>query len=216
MNQWVEIVGVVGDFPPHGMEPGQADAKIYHALGPGRVHPATLAIRLRGTDPTSFAPKLRDITAAVDPTLRADAVLPLDKVLTQGQGMIRVGALAIALLTASVLLLSAAGIYAMMSFTITQRRKEIGIRTALGADPRHILSNVFARASRQLLVGVSVGIVAAVLLDRLAEGDLTGGHAAVVVPSVAVLMVVVGLLATLGPARRCLRIDPTDALKADG
>lgn len=121
---------------------------------------------------------------------------------------------AVAMVTFSVLLLSAAGVYAMTSFTVVRRRREIGIRTALGANPGLLLRGIFARATAQLGGGVLAGLVLAAALDRIAV-DALGDRTPVLLPAVAALMVVVGLLATLGPARRALRIEPTDALRRD-
>jgi putative ABC transport system permease protein len=114
--------------------------------------------------------------------------------------------------TLSVLLLSAAGIHALMAFTVARRRKEIGIRAALGARPHRLLASIFSRALAQLSIGLSIGIGAAFLLNNLVE-NLTGGKEAVIVPAAAALMMLVGLLAALGPARRGLRIHPMDALR---
>jgi len=86
-------------------------------------------------------------------------------------------ALVVALIAGSVLLLSAAGIHALMSFTVTQRRREIGIRTALGAPAHGILTSVLARATRQLSVGVALGLVVAVAGDVLSGGELMNGTA---------------------------------------
>ena len=116
-------------------------------------------------------------------------------------------------MTASVLLLSAAGMYALMSFTVAQRTREIGIRTALGAQPRRVLLNVFARAIRQLTSGVLIGSVlsaAAFVAIGLGLSSATSLSLAV-----AALMSIVGLLAALGPARRALRIPASEALRAD-
>jgi ABC-type antimicrobial peptide transport system permease subunit len=112
-----------------------------------------------------------------------------------------------------VLLLTAAGIYALMSVSVTQRRREIGVRAALGADPRRILTSIFSRATRQLLIGGLAGLAVAVALDRLMWGELMRGHAEIILPGVSTLMLTVGLLAALGPARRGLRIQPTEALR---
>ena len=73
------------------------------------------------------------------------------------------------LVVVTVLLLSAAGIYALMSFTVSQRRKEIGIRAAMGADARQLLRSIFTKAALQLAAGVVVGIVLALLVDRVSE-----------------------------------------------
>ncbi|MEX2570186.1 MAG: FtsX-like permease family protein, partial [Gemmatimonadota bacterium] len=121
---------------------------------------------------------------------------------------------AIALVTLSVLLLSAAGIHALMSFTIARQRKEIGIRAALGALPHRLLASIFSQALIQLSIGLSIGIGMSFLLNSLVE-NLTGGKEAVIVPAAAAIMMLVGLLAALGPARRGLRIEPMEALRAE-
>jgi ABC-type antimicrobial peptide transport system permease subunit len=91
-----------------------------------------------------------------------------------------------------------------MSITVSQRRKEIGIRMALGADRTRIVASIFSRALGQLLVGAGLGAALAVAL-----GTTTG----VVLGLVAVFMMGIGFLAALGPARRCLSIEPTEALR---
>lgn len=108
-----------------------------------------------------------------------------------------------------------AGVHALMSFTVNQRRREIGVRAALGADARRILTSVLSRAARQLAVGATIGLGLAVLLDRLSGGALMGGTGLLLVPATAAFVVVVGLLAAAGPARRGLRVQPTEALRAD-
>ncbi len=123
------------------------------------------------------------------------------------------GTLALAIETLSVVLLSSAGIYALMSFTVSQRRREIGIRTALGADPGRLLRSIFSRAARQLAIGVAVGLAAAALVENLTGGALMNGNGAVLLPAVAVLMTAVGLLASVGAAKRGLRVQPTEALR---
>jgi putative ABC transport system permease protein len=119
----------------------------------------------------------------------------------------------VALITLSVLLLSAAGIYALMSFTVAQRTREIGIRTALGAHPHRLLAGVFARSIRQLLTGVLAGSAASLVAISAVGLDITGATA--LLAAVALLMVAVGVLATCGPARRALRIQASDALRAE-
>ena len=115
----------------------------------------------------------------------------------------------------SALLLSAAGIYAMMAFTVTRRRREIGIRSALGADPRRVLGSVFARASAQLGAGIVLGVLGTVAVDRVTgQGPVNDGNP-VVLLLVAALMTAVGLLAALGPARRGLAVQPTEALREE-
>jgi hypothetical protein len=216
VGRWYEIVGVVDDFPGTAVEQsGKARGTLYHPLVPGQIHPVNLAVRVRGTTPTAFAPRLREITTALNPTLQLRETRPMDEVMRSEQGAMRLAALALGLVTASVLLLSAAGIYALMSFTVAQRRREIGVRSALGADPRQILWSVSSRALRQLVVGLVAGAATAAMVDRLTGGELMGGQGAVLVPGISMLMLAVGLLAAIGPARRGLRIQPTEALRAD-
>ncbi len=215
LGRWYEIVGVVSDFPI-AMDPGVTDAKLYHPMVPGQVYPVSLALRVRGAAPATFAGRLREITAALDPTVRLDRILPLDEVLRQLQVVMRAVALAIVVVTLSVLLLSAGGIYALMSFTVTQRWREIGIRTALGAHPHRILGSIFSRALWQLAIGVVAGVLTLALFDGLTGGQIMGGKRAVLLPAVAAIIMAVGLLAAVGPARRGLRIQPSEALRADG
>jgi ABC-type antimicrobial peptide transport system permease subunit len=112
-------------------------------------------------------------------------------------------------------LLCAAGIYALMSFIVAKRRREIGIRAALGAHPRSLLAAVFARALGQLGGGVAIGVVATRLLELASGGELMGERGALWIPAVALLMAGVGGLAPVGPARRGLRVQPTDALRQE-
>jgi ABC-type antimicrobial peptide transport system permease subunit len=128
---------------------------------------------------------------------------------------LRLMVLGSSLVILTALLLSAAGIYAMMSFTVSQRRKEIGIRAAMGADAGQLLRSIFTKAALQLAAGVVAGIVLALMTDRASEGELLGPFGRALVPVTAVVMTIVGLFATIGPARRGLRIQPTEALRAE-
>jgi predicted permease len=213
LGQWYEIVGIVAEGRTASLKPEVGDPKLYHPMLPGDFHVLNLAIRVRGADPVALTGRLREISAAVDPDLQLRRVMRMDDVLQQGESIFRLIALGLVLLTLSVVALSAAGIYALMSCTVEQRRKEIGIRAALGADPRRLLGAVFARTFRQLAVGGAAGIVVAVSLDALSEGDLMSGRGETVLPFVAILMVSVGLLAALPPARQGLRVNLTELLR---
>jgi putative ABC transport system permease protein len=100
-----------------------------------------------------------------------------------------------------------------MSFTVAQRRKEIGIRAALGADAGRLLRSIFARAASQLGAGVGLGLGAAAVLDLMSGGELLGPSRTLLLTVMSVLMIGVGLVAAIGPARRGLRIEPTQALR---
>jgi predicted permease len=210
---WFEIVGVVADFP-NPIDPGVAAAKVYWPAG--RDVPYDMVnVRVRDANPMAFARRLRDVAAGLDPRLQLRALEPLDVVIREEQRSMQLGALGIAAVTSSVLLLSAAGIYAMMSFAVTRRRREIGIRAALGAHPRWLLTTIFSRALGQLAVGVVVGLLLSAWLDMATEGELMGGERSLLLPAVSVFMVVVGLLAAFGPARRALSVQPTEALRGE-
>jgi putative ABC transport system permease protein len=213
MARWHEIVGIVPDFP---VDPaGREVARVYQAVLPDALHPAMLAVRVRGEEATAFAARLREITAAVDPDLQLRGVDRIDAPAQHDRSVFRLVALGLVVLTLSVVVLSAAGIYALMACTVEQRRREIGIRTALGADPRRILAAIFARALAQLGVGAALGMGVALLLEIGSGGEAMAGYGEVIIPIVAAFMMTVGLIAALGPARRGLRVHPTETLRAE-
>ena len=153
------------------------------------------------------------MAAAVDPALQVSDLVNVAERRGQSRQAARYLAIGVIAAMLSVVLLSAAGIYAMMSFTVAKRRREIGIRTALGAEARQVLGSIFARASAQLSAGVVVGLAGTVILDRATgRGPVHDGNAVALV-QVAVLMIVVGLLAAIVPARRGLAVQPTEVLR---
>jgi hypothetical protein len=211
-SRWYEIVGVAENLHTNPMSGGIIEPVLYHPLMQGTALSSSLTIRVSGGAPANYIGRLRELLAEVDPTVRL-AAYPLMDIYRQASVARRLVTAAIALVTLSVLLLSGAGIYALMSFTVSQRRKEIGIRAALGADATRILRNIFARATGQLALGVVVGISAALLIDWLGGGEMLGGAGALLLPAISALMLIVGLLASIGPARRGLRLEPTQALR---
>ena len=208
---WYEIVGVVDDLHENRFDPQLVTPTIYHPLTPAQAYGALLILHVPG-EKTELARRLQSITRNLDPGFRLwlRSYADMDR---QATLAVRLVALATGLTILAVLLLAAAGIYALMSFTVTQRRKEIGIRSALGAHPRLLIAGVFARAFGQIALGVLVGAIIAGLGEFAMDGEFMGGNGAVLLPAVAVMMASVGLIATLGPARRGLRIHPTEALR---
>jgi len=207
---WYEIVGVVDDLPANSDR-----RRIYHPMVPGQVHPLSLVLRV-GPTSAGMAGRLRELTLALDPTLRVDQIRSLDVVYRQYQvANSLLPALLLASVMFSVLLLSAAGLYALMSFTVNYRRREIGIRSALGAQPHRLLAGLFRRALVQVAVGAVVGLLVAFFIDYyLPLLEVAGFHNVPgIVPGAAALMLAIGLLAAVGPARRGLRIEPTEALR---
>lgn len=212
-EDWYQVVGIVEDFPAPMSGRGLPEPKIYSVLTPEAAASLTAALHVPATDAPSWGPRLRQIAAAVDPMLQVTNVMPMGDLLRQNQRAMRQIAAVFAAMTLTVLLLSAAGIYAMMAFSVTQRRREIGIRLALGAGARRLLVTMFSRAGVQLLAGAVLGTGVALALDAMAGGELMSGHASLAIGSVVLLMTIVGLLAALGPARKGLRIQPTEALR---
>jgi putative ABC transport system permease protein len=209
-DRWYEVVGVVGNLPV------TTDARVaYHAAAPGQMHPAHLQLRLRA-GPAGLAERLRDVAASVDPTLHVDEVRTLAEIYREHRFGDNLGAITIGAVTGSVLLLSAAGLYALTAFTVAQRRREIGIRSALGAQPGHLVAAVFRRAFWQIGAGSAAGMLAAYLAGRYVPIEQIGGLPIPgILPGAAAFMLLVGVLASLGPARRGLRIDPTEALRSE-
>jgi putative ABC transport system permease protein len=211
---WYEIVGVVPGFP-FPAATALAAPRVYHAVDPDLVYPVTLAVRVRGESPAVVGTRVREVGLSIDPLLRLGAVAPLSETMRSRMTPLRLGATLLMVITLSTVLLSSAGIYALMAFTVARRRREIGIRSALGAQPHRVLTGVLYRAMRQLGIGIAIGLAVAGLLDRLTGGEMLRGNAIWLLPAVALLMIVVGGIAAAGPARRGLRVHPTDALRAE-
>ena len=167
-----------------------------------------------GPDPAAMSRRLHEIGAKLDPTLRLQDVRRLDEVYAETQMISNLTSYGLAIVTLSVLLLSAAGLYALMSFTVTRRRREIGIRMALGAPPGRMLASIFARALWQIAAGVVAGVTAALALHRTLNIEVEGGwHIPGILPAAAIFIIIIGLLSAAGPARRAIQVDPTEALR---
>src|SRR6185503_4173051 len=195
------------DFPVDSTTP---TPKLYRPLSPADGGPVTMAVRLMGIAPTAFTNRLRELTVATNPMLRLESIRSLEQTLEDDSAGRRLTILALELVTLSTVLLSAAGIYALMAFTITRRRREIGIRSALGAGPRRLLMSVLSRVMGQIAVGIGIGIIVAGVLDNALNGGWTGRRGELVLPAVVGLMALIGVIAAIGPARRALRIQPTE------
>ncbi|MET0397654.1 MAG: ABC transporter permease, partial [Longimicrobiaceae bacterium] len=206
---WLEIVGVVADL---GMTMGDAGegAGIYHPVAPGAAAPVHLAVHVSGGT-ESLGTRLRGLAASVDPEIRVYDVLPLDRI--QRDLMATYGFwLRVALLACGVvLLLATAGIYSILSFTVSRRTREIGIRVALGADRRRIVRAIFSRSLAQVGLGILAGVVLVVAL----AGGVHSTRMAVLLAAGPTLMAAAGMLASIVPTRRALRIEPTEALRAE-
>jgi len=208
---WYEIVGIVPDRPAN-----TSQGRLYVPAQPGArgaVTPIHLALHA-GPAPAAMARRLQEIGTNLDPTLRLETVRRLDEVYGETQMSSNLTSYALAIVTLSVLVLSAAGLYALMSFTVARRHREIGIRMALGARPGRLLASIFARALWQIAAGVVVGVTAALVLHRRLNIEVEGGwHIPGVLPAAAIFIMAIGLVSAAGPARRAVRVDPTESLR---
>jgi hypothetical protein len=215
---WFTIVGVVPDHPK-AIGPVHPEPKVYQPLWSPETREAgeslDLLVRVRGEDPVRFGGRLRQVAAAVDPRFRFDGLMTFAESTRRMQGQVVVFVTGIGVMSISVLLLSLAGLYALMSFTVVRQRREIGIRYALGGRSDRILGGILSRCIAQLALGILAGLALTALLDRVLGGLLLSGDEAFIMPPVVVLMALVGALAAWGPARRALSIQPTEALRAE-
>jgi predicted permease len=211
---WLEIVGVVdnlgmiGGAFDLGHEPG-----IYHPLARD-AYAADVVIHAAG-DPELLVGRLRTVAATVDPALRLHDIRRLDRI---SESMWRESEFLYRLLTGVstvALLLSLTGIYSVMSFTVSRRTREIGVRVALGSDRRRIVVAIFRRPLVQVLAGIGVGAVLVSLVARGLTGSLSAGEI-FLVALYSTLMLAVCMLACIVPTRRALGIEPNDALRAEG
>ena len=214
-SDWYEVVGIVDDFPALPRAPGSGgEPSVYLPMPSGAAHPAVLSIQMGDMPSEHITRRVREIGAEIDPSLQMRRVVPLSVFYDEARAAFQAIALAVGFVTATVLLLSAAGVHAMMSFTIAQRTREIGIRSALGAQPRHLLFGVFRGAMRQIALGIAVGSLLSVgAFVAAGTGAWSAGGLLV---TVALVMAVVALLAAIGPARRILRIQTVEALRTEG
>jgi predicted permease len=206
---WHEIVGVVTDLGMDPAEGGEVDY-IYSAASAADLDPVVVAVRVAG-DASPLAPRVAALARLVDAGLQLRDIVTFDEIVAREQTRMVGGSVIFASVLLVAVVFSAAGLYALMAVAVARRTREIGIRIALGATPRHVLRSVFARAGRQLGGGIIAGNSVILLLAWRAE-SLT---ADLLVTSVitSVIMAAVGVLACAAPARRALRIQPTEALR---
>lgn len=206
---WYQIVGVVGNVHQFGLEnPPTYD--VYFSGG----WKQSLIIRT-ASDPASLAPSVVDVIHKVDPKLPVTKVLTMDNLLLDSVSPRRFSMVLVGIFASLALLLSAAGVYGVMSYAVVQRTREIGLRMALGALPRSVLGLIVARAVRLALIGIVVGIAGALALAHLLATLLYGVRPTdpVTFAGVAFVLLLVALLACYLPAHRAMRVDPIVALR---
>jgi putative ABC transport system permease protein len=173
-----------------------------------------LLIRTWG-DPSAIAPAVRGAITAINPQVPVSSIATMKEVVSASVANQRFGAFLFTLFGFVALLLAASGIYGVISYSVAQRRHEIGVRAALGAPRREILRLILFEGAKLTLLGVAIGVIAALSLTRLMRGLLF--EVSPIDPftfaSVALLLILVALLACYIPARRAARVDPMIALR---
>jgi putative ABC transport system permease protein len=218
-NPWMEIVGVVKELGMGAPTRVGRAAGLYRPVRPEQLSWLYIMVHLRG-DPLAFVPELREIATGIDPTLRLSEVQRVDQVTDDITWVLRLWLRVTLVMTVVALVLSLSGIYAVLSFIVARRTREIGIRVALGSDRWRVITAIFKRP----LIQVSVGVLAGNALLALAGSaetelpGLTGGLSVgqwAILAAYGVVMLGVCLLACIVPTRRALSVEPTVALRLD-
>ena len=208
-----EIIGIVGNVRYDTLI-DEAPPAVYFSHSDLTYGFMTLVVRTDG-DPTAIAPAIQREIRALDPNQPVSDVRTMNQVMSEWVARSRFNTLLLGLFAGLATLLSAVGIFGVMNYSVALRTRELGLRLAVGAQPRQVLLLVLRQGLLLTVVGVLLGLVAAFALTRLLSGLLFGVTAVDVTTfsSISVLLVIVSLLACYLPARRAMRIDPLSALR---
>jgi hypothetical protein len=212
---WSTVVGVVDDTRMPDVRGDVAALQLYSVIPP-QLGDVPFVVRTVISGDVS-APAIKHAIASVDPGIFVRPMLSGDTYLRDGLAPTR---FAMALLTAFAvvaLVLAAVGLYGVIAYGVSQRTREIGVRIALGAEPRRVVMQVVGDGLRLAAGGLALGIAAAAAATRVLEGMLYGVSSAdpLTFAAIALLVAAIAVVASYLPARRVLRVDPTEALRAD-
>lgn len=214
-NPWMEIVGVVGDLKYSGLD-AKPEPTYYTPLAQDAWRAAYLVVRAP-MNPTNLAPAIREQIWALDKDMPIANVATMDRLLAESVAVPRFRTLLLGIFAALALVLASVGIYGVISYSVTQRTHEIGIRMALGAQGRNVMTMVIRQGIVLALTGVAIGLAGSVALTRLMETLLfeVSTTDSATFAGVAALLIAVALLACWVPARRASRVDPMAALRCE-
>jgi putative ABC transport system permease protein len=208
------IVGVVTTVRQRNFREADPDPVVYlpYRTDPQRF--VTLIVRGSG-DPGKLTAIVREEMRAVEPDVPLAGIQTMDQMLAQQRWVFRIFGSMFAIFALIALVLSAVGLYAVTSYSVSQRTPEIGVRMALGARPQQVMWLVLRRAFVHLAIGLPVGIAGAFAVGRLLETLLvqTSTRDPLTIASIAMVMAGVSIAACLWPARRATRLDPVSALR---
>jgi predicted permease len=211
----LEVVGVVGDVHHAGLD---ADVRetIYYPATQYNYGSLNITLRTAGA-PQALIPAVRAVVHDLDANIPAEDLATMSHWVTRSMADRRDPMFLLTIFAALAVTIAAVGVYAVLSFGVSQRTREIGVRMALGAQPRAVLALVLGGGLRLTLAGVALGTLAGMLGARAIEKllfQVTPGDP-IVLTGVAALLVVIALLAMYFPARRAARVDPVVALRTE-
>jgi predicted permease len=211
----VPIVGVVADIRQGGYAAAPEPTVYLHAMQSFRSRMSIVA-RVQG-DPLSYAAAVRRAIWSIDPSQTITTVASLEEIVGRSVSRQRMLAMMLGLFGTIGLTLGALGIYGVLAFTVAQRRKEIGVRVALGASPQSVMRMILRQGLALAAIGIVAGVLGSQVLTRSMREvlfDIQPNDLATFAQVVGVLLGA-ALLASWLPARRALRVDPISALRAD-
>jgi putative ABC transport system permease protein len=214
-NAFSEVVGVVEHMRQHDLTRDILH-QIYYPIGQGTPTVMTFVVETL-LDPATLIPTVRQTVKAMDPDLPVSRLTPMSTYLTEGRAQARFSLVLMTVLGAVALLLTAVGVFGVISYSVSQRTREFGIRLALGEDPRQTRLSVVLRGMRLVLLSIGIGLVGSLALTRLIAGLLYLVRPAdpLTFAGIALLLASVALLACYLPARRATRVDPALALRSE-
>ncbi len=214
-NEWVTVVGVVGDIRQSGLDQETAP----HVYAPYQQMPARRSgILLRtSVDPLSLAATIQKQVNAVDPDLPIYNLHAMDELIAGSMGGRRLNLVLLAAFALTALALAAVGIYGVISYSVSQRAREIGIRLAIGAQRTDVMKLIVWQGMIPVAIGVAAGIAGALALARAITTLLVGISAndPITFVAIVILLATVALLACFIPARRATKVDPIIVLRAE-
>jgi putative ABC transport system permease protein len=211
---WMKVVGVVGDIRYDILGPSKETPPLYLPYEQSPDGFCFLAVQTSG-NPLTFAEAVRTQIAKIDPDLPISNIRTLQKVIHDQLIGLSYMAVMLTVLGIMALVLASVGVYGVMAYSVTERMHEIGVRMALGAQQRDVLSLVLTRGVWMTLIGLLVGVPTAWALARFLAGLFFGVSATDLATfcGITVLMSAITLLACYVPARRAMRVDPMVALR---
>jgi predicted permease len=215
-SPWAAIVGVVADVKHLGLDE-EVRPEIYFPYSQARVYVDPILVVRTAIEPDRLAVALRHEVAVGDPDQPVYEVMTMEQRLANSMAVRRNGMLLFGVFAAIALIIAAIGIYGVISYSVGQRTREIGVRMALGAERRDVLKLVLKQGLKLISAGVTIGLIASLALTRLMrnllfEVSATDPPTFVVI---ALILIIAAVLACWVPARRATKVDPVVALRKD-